>query len=200
MKKETTYFNDTNKKPDLIILGIGNPGREYSLTRHNVGFWAVKELIKKTAIKLDNKKKTVHYGEGVFSNNFIVLGKSRVFVNQSGLAIKYLMSRYNLKPNEHLIIYDDIHLPVGQIRIREKGSAGGHNGIRSLIDAFETQEFPRLRIGIGKPKNNEDQIDYVLGKPSDSEKKDIQASLTNASKAISVILTEGIKKAMNSFN
>lgn len=188
------------KKPDLFILGIGNPGAEYSLTRHNVGFWAINQLIKKTEIKLNKKQKNINYGEGVFFNKRILLGKPRVFVNQSGLVIKYLKSKYNLNPLDCLVIYDDIHLPVGKIRIRENGSAGGHNGIKSIIDAFGTQDFPRLRIGIGKPDKSEDQIDYVLGEPSDIEKEEIVNSLKNVENAVSLMLSEGIKKAMNSVN
>ncbi len=187
-------------KPDLIILGIGNPGAKYSLTRHNVGLWGINKLTKNTEIKLNKKNKNIHYGEGIFFDKLVLLGKSRVFVNQSGLVIKYLNSKYNLNPLNYLIIYDDIHLPAGKIRIREKGSAGGHNGIKSIIDAFGTQDFPRLRIGIGKPNKDEDQINYVLSEPSDLEKEKIEGSLKNVTNAVSLILSEGIKKAMNSFN
>ena len=187
-------------KPDLIILGIGNPGAEYSLTRHNVGLWGINQLTKNTEIKLNKKNKNINYGEGIFFDKLVLLGKSRVFVNQSGLVIKYLNSKYNLNPVNYLIIYDDIHLPAGKIRIREKGSAGGHNGIKSIIDAFGTQDFPRLRIGIGKPNKDEDQINYVLSEPSDLEKEKIEGSLKNVTNAVSLILSEGIKKAMNSFN
>tara|TARA_B110000116_G_scaffold150348_1_gene130036 strand:+ start:86 stop:676 length:591 start_codon:yes stop_codon:yes gene_type:complete len=187
-------------KPDLIILGIGNPGAEYSLTRHNVGLWGINQLTKNTEIKLNKKNKNINYGEGIFFDKLVLLGKSRVFVNQSGLVIKYLNSKYNLNPVNYLIIYDDIHLPAGKIRIREKGSAGGHNGIKSIIDAFGTQDFPRLRIGIGKPNKDEDQINYVLSEPSDLEKQKIEGSLKNVTNAVSLILSEGIKKAMNSFN
>ena len=110
------------------------------------------------------------------------------------------MSKYKTDPANYLIVYDDIHLPVGKIRIRKQGSAGGHNGIRSIIDAFGTQNFPRIRIGIGQPNNSEDQINYVLGQPTDSEKKEVKVSLKNLQTAVSVILSEGIDKAMNSFN
>ena len=195
-----TFSKELDKNPALIILGIGNPGQEYSLTRHNVGIWAINQLIKDTEISLSKKKDKIHYGEGFLSDKLIVLSKSRVFVNQSGLAIKYLMSKYKTDPANYLIVYDDIHLPVGKIRIRKQGSAGGHNGIRSIIDAFGTQNFPRIRIGIGQPNNSEDQINYVLGQPTDSEKKEVKVSLKNLQTAVSVILSEGIDKSMNSFN
>ena len=194
------FLKKSINKPDLIIFGIGNPGAEYSLSRHNVGFWGINQLTKSTEIKLNKKSKKINYGEGIFFDKLVLLGKSRVFVNQSGLVIKYLNSKYNLNPVNYLIIYDDIHLPAGKIRIREKGSAGGHNGIKSIIDAFGTQDFPRLRIGIGKPNKDEDQIDYVLSEPSDLEKEKIEGSLKNVTNAVSLILSEGIKKAMNSFN
>ena len=194
------FKKETIKNPDLIILGIGNPGSEYSSTRHNVGIWAIDQLSKYTEIKIKKKKEKIQYGEGIFLEKSLVLSKSRVFINQSGLVVKYLKSKYKLEPQKHLIIYDDIHLPPGKIRIRKQGSPGGHNGMRSIVEAFGSQEFPRIRIGIGEPNNSKDQIDYVLSEPSDDERKNIETSLINLEKAISSILLEGIDKAMNSFN
>lgn len=191
---------DFGEPPALVIIGLGNPGPKYAETRHNVGFWCIDLLAKQHRIKLERKHKTSIIGEGTVDGQRVVLVKPRTFVNRSGQAVEYLMARYSVPLNRVLVIYDDINLPVGKLRLRPEGSAGGHNGIRSVIDSTHSQDFPRMRIGVGKPPAGSDQIGYVIGEMSPQERDATNEALERVAQAVSSLLTESINVTMNKFN
>ena len=186
--------------PDLVILGIGNPGPQYANTRHNVGFWFIDHIAEQEGIELKRQKNLVRTSRIQLDNRSIILAKSRTFVNVSGDAAKYLITRYQIELNQLLVVYDDIHLPVSRMRLRAQGSAGGHNGIRSIIAGVHSQSFPRIRIGVGSPESGVDQIGYVLGTPDRDEKELIGNAISKAVSSVKAILDEGIDVAMNKFN
>ena len=178
-----------------IVLGLGNPGRLYQKTRHNVGFMVVSRLARRMGLKFDKKfcSSRVAEGEGV------VLAKPYTYVNLSGKAAKALLQRFSLAPQDMLVICDDVALPLGRIRIRRKGSDGGHNGLRSIIKELGTEEFPRLRVGIGR-EGIKDLVEYVLGEFERDEMEILEKVLEVAVDAVECILKEGIEEAMNKYN
>ena len=178
-----------------IVLGLGNPGRLYQKTRHNVGFMVVSRLARRMGLKFDKKfcSSRVAEGEGV------VLAKPYTYVNLSGKAAKALLQRFSLAPQDMLVICDDVALPLGRIRIRRKGSDGGHNGLRSIIKELGTEEFPRLRVGIGR-EGIKDLVEYVLGEFEREEMEILEKVLEVAVDAVECILKEGIEEAMNKYN
>ena len=186
--------------PDLVILGIGNPGPKYANTRHNVGFWFIDQLVEQEGVELKRQNNLVRASSIQLDNSSVVLAKSRTFVNVSGDAAEYLITRHQIKLSQLLVVYDDIHLPVGRMRLRAQGSAGGHNGIRSIIAGVHSQDFPRIRIGVGSPESGVDQIGYVLGTPDSDEKELIGKAISKAVGSVKAILDEGIDVAMNKFN
>ena len=186
--------------PDLVILGIGNPGPKYASTRHNVGFWFIDQLVEQEGVELKRQNNLVRASSIQLDNSSVVLAKSRTFVNVSGDAAEYLITRHQIKLSQLLVVYDDIHLPVGRMRLRGQGSAGGHNGIRSIIAGVHSQSFPRIRIGVGSPESGVDQIGYVLGTPDRDEKELIGNAISKAVSSVRAILDEGIDVAMNKFN
>ena len=189
-----------SKPPDLVLMGLGNPGQEYISTRHNVGFWLVDKISLEYNIDIKRKHQLVQYGEGVFAGNRVVFAKPRTFVNNSGQAARYLLDRFGIPPQKLMIVYDDMDIPVGKIRIRGQGSPGSHNGARSVSQALRGEEFPRLRLGIGRPHISTDQVNYVLGEPRAKEKLMIEKSLETGAEAIETMLVRGIVSAMNEFN
>lgn len=189
-----------SQKVDMIVVGLGNPGSEYINTRHNIGFGFVNVLAGRLGLSFSNKNRVVHVAEGVMGNSHIVLARPRTFVNKSGEAATYLLSRYHIFPSQLLAVYDDIHIPVGKIRLRAKGSAGGHNGVRSIVNSLSSNEFPRLRIGIGMPEQQEEQVAYVLGRPTSKEAKLIDEATQKGMLAVECVLAEGIDAAMSQFN
>jgi PTH1 family peptidyl-tRNA hydrolase len=178
-----------------IVLGLGNPGRLYQKTRHNVGFMVVSRLARRMGLKFDKKfcSSRVAEGEG------IVIAKPYTYVNLSGKAAKALLQRFSLAPQDMLVICDDVALPLGRIRIRRKGSDGGHNGLRSIIKELGTEEFPRLRVGIGR-EGIKDLVEYVLGEFEREEMEILEKVLEVAVDAVECILREGIEEAMNKYN
>lgn len=183
-----------------LIVGLGNPGRRYENTRHNVGFKAIDYLADQLGIKVDKEKNRALIGEGKLKDEKIVLVKPQTFMNLSGEAVAPLAAWYKVELEDILIIYDDLALEVGRIRIRGQGSHGGHNGVRSLIAHLKTEKIPRIKIGIGSPPPQWDTADYVLGNFSPDEQKIIQDAVENAAKAVEVTLGQGLTKAMNQFN
>jgi PTH1 family peptidyl-tRNA hydrolase len=186
--------------PKLVIVGLGNPGEEYAGSRHNVGFWCVDRIAGEHSIPLSRRNRSTLLGEGVIEGHPVALAKPRTFVNRSGEAITYLLARFRVSPGELLVIYDDIALPLGKIRLRPEGSAGGHNGIKSITQAIGTQDFPRLRVGVGAPPPGSDQIGYVLGSIPDDEMEVANAAVDRVAQAVASVLTEGIDTTMNRFN
>jgi len=190
-----------------IIMGLGNPGRQYQFNRHNAGFHCIERLAERHSIKFKNKLCQSHTGTGLIEGEEVVLARPATFVNLSGNAAACLLKRFNCTPQDLIVIHDDLDLPTGRIRVRLGGSSGGHRGIKSIIHAVGSQDFNRVRIGISRPfleRAGDDYeseiVDYVLGNFSRQEDDLMQPALDLACDAACVILTEGIAAAMNRFN
>ena len=185
----------------FVIAGLGNPGKKYEKTRHNVGFQVIDRLADKYHINMNLKKHKAVCGVGMIEGNKVFLMKPQTFMNLSGESIQEAVSFYKTDPEtELLIIYDDISLPPGQIRIRKKGSAGGHNGVKSIIGLLGTQAFMRIKVGVGEKPEGYDLADYVLGHFNEDDRALIAKSVEQAAQAAEVMITEGADKAMNLFN
>lgn len=183
-----------------LIVGLGNPEPKYDRTRHNIGFAAVDELAKIWQMPLkENKRFKGLFSEGVAPGGQIRLLKPLTYMNRSGQSVRAVTDWYKLKPQEVLVIYDDMDLPVGRLRIRLSGSAGGHNGMKSIIAHLGGQDFPRLRIGIGKSDGKE-TVSHVLGKFTPEETQVIEEVLYVSVKAIELGLKEGVEQSMNRYN
>ncbi len=182
-----------------IVVGLGNPGARYAHHRHNVGFRCLDYLAKRYAVSF-SRKRLVHVGEGFADGTKLVLAKPRTFVNLSGEAVAYLIHRFGASPSSLLVVYDDLDLPLGKLRLREKGSSGGHNGMKSIIAALGTEEFPRLRIGIGRPHEEGDIVGHVLSTFSSEERLVAEEAIKLAAEAVHLLLTEGLTDAMNRVN
>ncbi len=184
-----------------IIVGLGNPKTEYKNTRHNIGFDVIDVLSDKYRIPMDIKKHRAICGKGMIEGEKVLLAQPQTFMNLSGLSVLELVHYYKIDPAKELIvIYDDIDLDPGQIRIRKQGSAGGHNGMKSVIGGLNTQDFIRIRMGVGDKPKAYDLADYVLGHFTDEEREVIDAAVISATEAIRMILTDGVDMAMNRFN
>lgn len=183
-----------------IIIGLGNPSREYDKTRHNVGFDVISEISRVYNIPLDFKKHKAICGKGMIGGEKVVLAQPQTFMNLSGESVRELVDFYKV-PNENIIIiYDDISLDVGQLRIRSKGSAGGHNGIKNIVAHLGTQEFPRIKVGVGDKPKGWDLADYVLSRFQGEDAVIIKDSIAKACKAVETIITDGLESAMNVYN
>lgn len=184
-----------------IIVGLGNPGPKYAETRHNIGFKILDQLSQDLSLPKQERKAKCILNIGTYNDIDVVLVKPRTFINNSGIAIKYIMDRFKVTKEDILIIYDDVALPVGKIRIRENGSSGGHNGIKSIIDALQTSIFQRLRIGVGSPNNDSiDMINWVLGKFNNEDKKIINNCVADCSEIVKFWMTNDINTTMNTYN
>ena len=182
-----------------LIVGLGNPGSEYQSTRHNMGFAAIDYISEKQGIPVKKSKHQALIGEGTLGGERVVLVKPMTYMNLSGDAVSALARWYKVEPADILVIYDDMDLPVGQMRLRPSGSAGGHNGMKSIILRLSSDQFPRLRIGIGRRENN-DTIDYVLGKLN-REEQEIQFKLLgDVCDAVVMFVKNGLEPAMNRYN
>lgn len=184
-----------------IIAGLGNPTREYAGTRHNVGFAAIDALAEKYNISMDVKKHKAICGKGVIEGQKVVLIKPQTFMNLSGESLREAVDFYKVDiANEVIVIFDDISLDVGKLRLRPKGSAGGHNGIKSIIAHLGTDQFKRIKFGVGDKPRGYDLANWVLGKFPKNEQEDVAAGLDKTCNAIATILTEGMESSMNKFN
>jgi len=184
----------------LLVVGLGNPGSKYSSTRHNVGFRFIDLMSKKTKILLNDRRTKTVLGKGVISGQEVVLAKPRTFMNNSGEGVEYLLSRFGGRPTDLLVVYDEMALPAGRIRLRASGSHAGHNGIRSIISVVQSEQFPRLRIGIGQPPYDGDTIPHVLGRFTKDEEPLIAQAVQDAVSAVECMLENNIDIAMNRFN
>lgn len=182
----------------FLIIGLGNPGKEYEDTRHNVGFKVVDNIAKEYNIEINRQKFKGTYGEGFIEGEKVMILKPTTFMNLSGESVREVVDFYNLDNNEILVIYDDISLEIGTLRIREKGSAGGHNGIKSIIAHLGSDVFPRIKVGVGQPDIN--LVKYVLGKFTKEEVAILSESIQASTKATREIIKSDIKTAMNQFN
>jgi PTH1 family peptidyl-tRNA hydrolase len=190
-----------------LIVGLGNPGRDYVNNRHNVGFKCVDLFAREHGISLTQRGARSKLGTGEIANTRIVVAKPQTFMNLSGEAVSALVRRYNLSPEDVLVIHDDLDLPLGKIRIREKGSSGGHKGLKSIFSHLGTQDFPRIRVGIAPAEGSDsaappevDAVEHVLSDFTDAEKTVMRDVYPRVAAAIECVLTEGIAAAMNKYN
>ena len=185
----------------FVIVGLGNPTAQYEGTRHNAGFDVIDVLAEKYNISVDARKCRAFCGKGVISGQKVLLVKPQTYMNLSGESVGGIVNYYKIDPeSDLLVIYDDISLDVGQLRIRKKGSAGGHNGIKSIIAHLGTTVFPRIKVGVGEKPKNYDLADYVLGHFSKQERELMEEGYEHASDAVEQIVQGEIEAAMNVFN
>lgn len=187
-----------NNKRTFIIIGLGNPGREYAQTRHNVGFKVIDAFADKHGVSVSRQRFSAVLGSCVIDGKRVILAKPETFMNNSGRSAVELMNWYKATHSDLIVAYDDIDLPVGAMRIRANGSAGTHNGMKSIISLLGYDDFTRIRIGIGKPEH--DLIDHVLSAPSREDNKKITLACGNAAKAIELIIAGELSKAQSMFN
>ena len=185
-----------------IIVGLGNPGREYEGTRHNVGFLVLDKLAAKENISILEKKHKAIIGKGMAAGQKCVLAKPQTYMNLSGECVRQLIDFYKVDETAELIVIsDDVSLEVGQIRIRKKGSAGGHNGLKNIIAHLGTDQFPRVRVGVGAPAHpDHEMIDWVIGRFTPQEKKTVDEAVGRAVDAALCIMEKGVSEAQNRFN
>lgn len=188
-------------KQSWLIVGLGNPGREYERTRHNTGFRAIDLLAQTLGCKIDKAKFQGLYGQTVYNGTKLFLLKPQTYMNLSGRAVLQLSAYYSIPPERIIVLFDDISLEPGRLRVRGNGSAGGHNGIKSIIAELGSQNFPRVKIGVGaKPNPEFDLAAWVLSTFSAKEEKDLSFALENAGQAALLIIDQGVPQAANQFN
>jgi PTH1 family peptidyl-tRNA hydrolase len=189
-----------------LIVGLGNPGRTYARDRHNIGFRCLNYFASLHYIRFDHRRCQARIGIGEMAGSKLLLAKPRAFVNLSGKAVACLARRHDIPLNDILVVYDDLDLPLGKIRLRGSGGSGGHKGMKSIIFALGSEDFPRIRIGIGRPHVEEKSsgediiVDYVLGDFSPREEEVIKSALARVADAIDCLLSQGIEMAMSKFN
>lgn len=195
-------FGKKNTGVEWLVVGLGNPGEKYAKTRHNMGFLTLDLLADREKVRIDRLKFKAVTAQVNFGGARCLLMKPQTFMNLSGEAVREAAQFYKIPPEKVLVIYDDVSIPVGKIRVRPSGSAGGHNGIKNIIAHLGTDKFPRVKVGVGAPGQEGDMIDWVIGNPSQAERKILQDSFERAvSAAECIIQNDGeCQKAMNLFN
>ena len=184
-----------------IVVGLGNPGKEYTYNRHNAGFMCMDVICDKYHARVDRAKFKALVGECNIAGKHVLLMKPQTYMNSSGEAIREAADFYNVPADNIIVIFDDISVGVGKLRIRRKGSAGGHNGIKSIIEHLSTNEFPRIKLGVGeKPSPEYDLVNWVLGNIPEDDRKSMSEAYSKAADALGVMLSGNIDAAMNRFN
>ncbi len=184
-----------------LIVGLGNPGREYAATRHNVGFMALDRLAREIGVTVEKKMFKALVGRGQINSEKVMLAKPQTYMNLSGGAVSALMNWHKLTPKDLVVIYDDLDLPPGKLRIRPDGGSGGHKGMRSIIQALGTENFCRIRVGIGKPQQpGLESVDYVLSRFNGDDMEKVGEAIEQAVEAAFCIVRDGTEKAMNLYN
>lgn len=183
-----------------VIVGLGNPGKNYRDTRHNVGFKTVDLLGKRNSIDINKIKFKSVYGEGLINGERVILLKPQTYMNNSGIAVREISEYFKVPVEKLLVIVDDIDIDFASVKIKKKGSGGTHNGLRSIIYHLKDDNFPRIKIGIGKKYQEQDLADFVLSKFGKDEIRDMEESITNAAEAIEIIVSQDLNKAMNKYN
>ena len=183
-----------------LIVGLGNPGKEYENTRHNMGFKVLNKLSEKYNIPITKSKFNGKYGTGTIENEKVILLEPQTYINLSGESIKPMLDFYKVAPSNLLVIYDDIDVEPGKIKIRMKGGPGSHNGMKSVVNEVGTEEFPRVRVGIGQPIIKLAMIDYVIGYVPEEELKILDQGTEKAKQAVVEVLKHGVNYDMNKFN
>jgi len=182
-----------------VIVGLGNPGGTYQWTRHNIGFQVLDRLAEESHISLGHKRFKAQYGKGFVHSRDVLLVKPLTFMNLSGLAVKRIIHYYKAGPEDLMVIYDDLDLPFGALRIKRWGGDGGHQGVRSIIDSMGGNNFLRLKVGIGRPPRGMDPADYVLRFFDELERRQLEEVLIRAAECLVVMISEGVETAMNRF-
>ncbi len=203
MKKPAAILNSffgRGRRVSWVVIGLGNPGKRYERTRHNVGHVCVERVAEQNSISMARHRRLAVVGEGEIRGHRVALAKTRTFVNTSGAAVTSLMARYRASPRELLVVLDDMDLPAGGVRLKPGGGSGGHNGLKSIIQTLGTQEFARLRIGIGRPGGGDDEVQHVLGTMSAQDRGRVDSGVERAAEAVDCLLAEGVDAAMNRFN
>jgi len=190
-----------------LIVGLGNPGGEHSHTRHNVGFWCVNRLGRRYGVPLKKHTSLATMGQGLIEGSEVILAKPRTYVNRSGEAVAALVRRYKVAPGELIVVCDSLDLPVGAVRLRPQGGHGGHKGLQSIIKHLGIEDFPRIRIGIGRslvdgePTYDPEEIaEYVLSDPPPDERRLLDEAVARGIDVVACVMTEGLEAAMNRFN
>lgn len=200
--KKISSENTASREPiSHIVVGLGNPGAQYLHTRHNAGFLAIDCICKKYGATVNKSAHKGLVGEAVIAGKRVILVKPQTFMNLSGECVRAVLDFYKISPDNLIIIYDDISLPVGRLRVRRDGSAGGHNGIKSILEHLGTKTFPRIKIGVGeKPHPDYDMADWVLSSFKGDDAKAIDEATEKAADAVKTIVLKGVDKAMNLYN
>ena len=183
-----------------LIVGLGNPGSDYEWTPHNMGFLAIDGIAERAGIRITRPEAKSYVGRGKFAGEEVILAKPQTMMNLSGVAVRMLLEKYECDPAEMIVLTDEVDLPWGMLRIRERGSGGTHNGLKSIVAALGTGEFIRVRLGIQPEKIWGDLSDYVLSKLRRAERETARQMVTAATDAVELIMTEGVNKAMSKFN
>ena len=193
-------FGNASSAVEWLVVGLGNPGQKYANTRHNMGFLTVDLLAEEAGVQLNKVKFKSAYNILRFAGARCLVMKPQTYMNLSGEAVREAAQFYKIPPEQVLVIYADVSLPVGKLRVRPSGSAGGHNGIKNIIAHLGTQDFPRVKIGTGAPGEGGDMIDWVIGVPSQADRKILLETFHRAIEAAACIIEHGCQKAMNDFN
>ncbi len=188
------------KPVEWLIAGLGNPGPKYRNTRHNVGWWSLDDLAERTGSQLKATGANSETADTEIEGTRVLLARPLTYVNRSGDALRSLLRKHRIGPDRLIVIFDDLNLEPGKLRIRSKGGAGGHNGMKSIIASLGTEEFARMRIGVGRPAASGEQVDYVLGTMAPKERELVRDAARRAADAAVVAVTDGIENAMNRYN
>ncbi len=194
-------FGGGRPKIEYIVAGLGNPGAEYEKSRHNAGFGALDIIADKESIRVKRASFRALVGDGVIAGRRVLLMKPQTYMNDSGSAVRAAADYYKVPPERVIVIFDDISFNPGELRVKRKGSAGGHNGIKSIIEHLGTEDFPRIKIGVGaKPHPDADLASHVLGTPNQKDREAIRSAQEKAAEALEAILRDGIDEAMQRYN
>lgn len=192
--------SDSEQSPLFLVIGLGNPGRDYAEHRHNVGFMTVADLAHRHGIAVTRRHKRALVGAGEIGGRRVLLAQPQTGMNDSGKSIGALRAFYHIPPERCLLVFDDLDLPLGRVRMRARGSAGGHHGLESTIAETGTMDYPRVRIGIGRPARREEVIDFVLAPFHRDERAEAEAAIARAADAVEAWLADGTEAAMNKVN
>lgn len=194
------FFQKKSGGVQWLLVCLGNPGKEYANTRHNIGFLAADALEKRTGVKFNKLKYRALTGEVTLGGQRVLVVKPQTYMNLSGEAVKLAGGFYKIPPERILVLYDDVSLPLGKLRIRASGSAGGHNGIKNIIAHLGTDAFPRIKVGVGAPQREDGLVDWVIGSFTASERKVVDEAIDKALDAAECVIEKGVSEAQNRFN